>query len=798
MFDLLPLTHDPLWPWSLPTVGWPALFITAALFLGGAAWTYLRAPAARPGRIATVLAIRLVALVLVFLALSGTSCVSREDLKVPSLLLVGVDATQSMGTVEDEVGNRSRWKYLLDTLEECKPVLERLHKEHNIRVVFYRFGDSVSEFDPANPGQADGKRTDTAQMLRYLYDKYRGERYVRGLLILSDGADNVASDPPARNLAAQYRNLPCPVYGVTFGKKTTTGQQNDIRVTSLTPEPSVVAAKGKLIVNTTIDSLGRIGDQVRVRVFLQKMVRPVKGQPAKEAVKETEVKGEDITLSLSRNNQVQISVDAPADPGNYRLRVKVGHPQTGEALPGELSKTNNEMSTFLTVTREGVSVLLVEREGRFPEPQMMRQALAADRRIGVDVAWLRGPTRLNPGQKGLFQFDENPYDVIILGDVTAAQLQDADPEALAKIKDRVLNKRTGLLMMGGRFAFGNSDWFGTPLEEMLPVKLKDDKGIPVRGPVDAFITMNPTAEGLKYVLRLAGSPDESKALWEKVQAKENAKLNGMTLLGPPVSNAKVLAESLNSNRPMLVARDYGTGRTMAFACDTTYLWVRPKTGGKEAHSRFWRQVVLWLAHQEDTDDNMRVQPDARRLRIGDNLNFGVELRGKQREELKDVRYQVKVIDPLGVETPVEVSPGTPGSVNAGESRGRFRPTIPGEYIVEASGSGKDASGKSVDGRAEAWVITYQDDTETTEKAANPDFLRDLASAGGGTDFRPGELKHFLMQLPQKPLPNPPPKPSRLPDWRVKKGRSPFLVAFFLLFVQLLTLEWFLRRRWGMV
>jgi len=48
------------------------------------------------------------------------------------------------------------------------------------------------------------------------------------------------------------------------------------------------------------------------------------------------------------------------------------------------------------------------------------------------------------------------------------------------------------------------------------------------------------------------------------------------------------------------------------------------------------------------------------------------------------------------------------------------------------------------------------------------------------------------------LPNPPPRPSKFPDWRTTKGRSPFLVAFFLLFVQILALEWFLRRRWGMV
>jgi hypothetical protein len=158
---------------------------------------------------------------------------------------------------------------------------------------------------------------------------------------------------------------------------------------------------------------------------------------------------------------------------------------------------------------------------------------------------------------------------------------------------------------------------------------------------------------------------------------------------------------------------------------------------------------------------------------------------------------VKVVDPKGGETAVEVLPGGKG-YSENELRGKFRPKLPGEYRVVATGSGTDPQGKKVDGRAEARFLGYHDDAETTEKAANPDFLIQLASDGGGRDYRPGDLKKFLEQLPSKPLPRTPPKPAKLPDWRSNKGPSPFLLAFFLLFVQILALEWFLLRRWGMV
>src|SRR5262249_48522402 len=338
--DTFPLTNDLLKPWSMP-----ALVLTALLLMGAAAWSYLRAPGGKRYRVGVVLGIRLVALMLIFLALSGTSCVNRDELKVPSLLVVVVDGSESMSAIKDEVGRASRWEHLLNTLGDCQDVIKRLRDEHNIQVVFYKFGEEVTDFDPDNPGKADGKRTDTAQMLRFLYDKYRGERYLRGVVILSDGADNVASDPPARSLAARFRNLPCPVYTFAFGSKSTAAKENDIVLTSAVAEPSLVPAKSKVTVRALIDSLGRINDTVRVAVLLDNK----------------EVAAETTTLQLRKKNEVQISFDAPAERVEYKLTVKVQDKEgRRDSLPGELSAENNKMESFLTVTREGVSVLLVE------------------------------------------------------------------------------------------------------------------------------------------------------------------------------------------------------------------------------------------------------------------------------------------------------------------------------------------------------------------------------------------------------------------------------------------------------
>ncbi len=777
-FDPLPFTADPLWPWSIPTVGWILLLVVALLLVGLTIGTYFTVAGMRPGRLLALLCIRTVALLLIVFSLAGISYVSSAELKVPSLLLIGVDGSESMGAVQDEIEGQSRWNYLVRTLRDCQPILDKLREEHNITVLFFKFGDHVSEFDPANPGKADGTRTDTAQLLQTLHERYRSERYLRGLYLLSDGADNGASEPSPRTLAMQWRSLPCPVSTFTFGKETTSERQADIAVRSITPIPPSVPVKGKLTVRGTIDAPGFENSQVRVKLFLNdEEVTPL-------VVK---INGSDVTdkpqvLKLREGNQVEIECNAPAKapskPSDIKVSLKVHAADRPEPLAGEMSAANNEMSTYVTITSEGIKVLVIDREGHFPELQMVVDALADDPRIRVNTLWLRGQD-LQPAQKSLFQFERQKYDVIIIGDATAAQFRRADPNALAVIQDLVNTKDAGLLMIGGRYSFGNGDWRGTELERMLPVRLD------VRGQVEGSVKLKPTAAGLNYLCLLSDNREDSKTLWSKLPD-----LEGRTRLGEPINNATVYLETI-TGEPVLVGREHGTGRVLASALDTTHLWVVDETGRK-AHARFWKQVALWLAKKENSSGNLKIDPAIRRLPLGSELLFTTNLTGKAGEELKEVKYQVKMIDSRGSETPVPVTRKDNRTV------GLFKPPTAGEYRIVAKATGKDADKNEITGDAEVRFVSYQDDAETTRRAADHEFLQSLADTGGGRRYRASELGRVLERLPSEPLPQAPPHAAKWPDWRSSKGRSPFLVAFLLLFVQLLALEWFLRRHWGMV
>src|SRR5439155_425674 len=203
--------------------------------------------------------------------------------------------------------------------------------------------------------------------------------------------------------------------------------------------------------------------------------------------------------------------------------------------------------------------------------------------------------------------------------ISARRLSAGNPQVLSAISQQVLEKGTGLMMLGGYESFGNSDWSNTDIAKLLPVELD------ATGQVDTPVQMVPTYQGLRhYVLRLADNETDNATLWSRLP-----KLDGMTRLGKVKPGAIVLARSGTGDRgePVLVGETFGNGRTLAFEGDTTWRWWRSEEGVR-AHERFWRQLVLWLAKRDEADGNLLVLPDTRRLAAGGKLGFGVRLRGK--------------------------------------------------------------------------------------------------------------------------------------------------------------------------
>ncbi len=506
--ESMSFTHDPVWPWSMP-LGLPLLGLVALLLIVLTRWTYNGVANAGRSRVWFLILLRLAALVLACVIIIRPSLSSRDDLQFPSTLLCLFDASESMN-IQDETDGRSRWDYLQRILANAEPSLKKLREEHHVAILQYRFAEGLAEYGPGV--KANGSRTDFGKALQSLFGIHGGERTLRGLLVFSDGADNGTKFPPDQPFveAGRWRSVPCPIHTFAIGKPTTAERERDIAFTDITPVPSPVAVKGKLNVKAFVDAPGFENVRARARLF----------------VDDKEVLVQEETLRKTLRNEISLLTDAPSErpkDGELKVTLKI------DPVNGELTPVNNEISTYVTVTKEGISVLLVDQP-RFSEPQLICDALAADPRIRLFPAWLRTDA---PGREilDLFQFDKQQYDVIILGDVTARRLSGGNPEVLNKIRDLVRDKGAGLLMMGGWNTFGDSDWRGTPLETLAPVSLD------ARGQFDGQVKIEPTAAGLhSYLMRLADKPEDNKAIWQKLPD-----LNGMSRLGREKGGALVLA-----------------------------------------------------------------------------------------------------------------------------------------------------------------------------------------------------------------------------------------------------------------
>jgi uncharacterized membrane protein len=767
---------NPTWPdWLPETAAVPALLGTGAVLAVLTLWTYLGVRGRRIGRVLAVLLLRMAAVAVALLvALRPSVGVQVLEGLEPSKLLIVVDASESMN-VPDDFNSQSRWDNARRILASraVTDALKRLSADEQIEAVSYQAAEGVAPFDPR--GKALGKRTDMGAWLHELYQKHAGQDKLRAVLLFSDGADN-GTRYPTLDEARKWRGV-CPIHAFGHGKPQEEVERKDIIVETVRTAPTV-PAKTKMAVTAMVHAPGFEGVVVKVGLWAQ-------GPQDPEPVLLGEV--EKHTLKSAKNNEIVLTREAPETPDEYKLTFKV------EKVDGEADHTNNEASTFVVVTKEGLSVLWVEGRQRPYEPVFaLRYALGGDKRFRVYYA------QADPKAPGRdrYEFDKRQYDVIVIGDLSAPQFSGGDVTVLERVRDLVKAKKAGLMMLGGVDTFGRGGWDRTPLAEVLPVTLDIDQQL------DNPVRVRPTEEALKGrypFLTLDQDGKKNQELWEN----EFAPLDGMAFLGKVKDGAVVLAKG-NGDDPILVAGQ-PAGRVLVFGGDTTWkAWRRPQT--LAAYNKFWRQAMLWLANQDDRAGELWVKLESRRLLAGTSdklaFTFGLE---KDREPVTGATYTVQARGPGGTFNPLF-------RAEQKHQRGELAvPPVVGEYLLQIRGKGKDRLGSEVSDEKTVHFLVVAEDLELARKAPDHDHLTSIAVASGGQFYPADEtlLLKLLSDLKGQVRQESHARVIRWPDW----DRRPVSDAWtdqlaglwgsaaplwFIAFAALLGCEWGLRRLWGMV
>jgi uncharacterized membrane protein len=742
----------------------------------------------------TLALIRCAVILLLALAMLRPTLVYIETHKEKATLVLLVDQSRSM-QVRDALNNKSRWDSLRATLEDCVPALRNVGRDFEVKV--YTFDAETHPLEINNgrivlPATPTGQQTAIGAALEDVLRQENGKRLL-GIVVLTDGRQQALPprDRPAQDVAGQLRHQDYPVFPVVFGESRGLGGVQDVAAVGF-PPPAAVFVDTEMTIHGEVKISGYVNKQIPVRLLMG----PSKDKM--EVIQETKITatedGQIVPVNFSYT---------PKTPGEYKLTLEAVR------QPGELVTTNNELSSFVQVLKGGLHVLYIEGDLRV-EQKFLRRSLDASRDIKVDSILIdaRHKKETRPGDFAEL-LKPGKYDVYILGDLDATAFE---PGELEQLKKTIDEGGKGLIMLGGFHSYGPGGYFNTALEDVLPLKMDsterqlwDDKireDMHLKGPLQ----MAPTPRGLgHFVLTLAAGAEANKAAWEKLPPLEGANLFRAADLKP---GADVLADAGgNEENPLLVTQGYGKGRVIAFAGDSTWRWWMH--GFQSAHRRFWRQIVLWLAHKDqEQQGNVWVRLDNTRFYTGNRVEFTAGAHSPQNEPITDADFTVQIVKPDGKEAPVVMV------ARDDQMAGSFRDTQqPGDYTIEVSASRKG----TFLGTSRAQFTVAEQDLELDNASSDPDAMKGVAKASGGEMVRAEMLPKWLDELMKKSDYLEVKQETKKDLWRKFYSLPPSVFArwpwffdivewlffsaaglFFFAVVMLLAVEWYLRKRWGLV
>jgi uncharacterized membrane protein len=742
---------------SYPLVTLLTLGLMALLLIGP---NYKQLPRQRR---AALIGLRLAVILLLMIGMLRPTLISTSRKAQSGVLVILFDQSRSM-QLPGATGSNSRWQSQQAALRSIENDLRELSDRLNVKLYAYDQILHTIEFGSdgiAFPAAPTGDQTDLGTTLHEAVQRELGQR-VMGIIVLGDGAQTAfAPQVEVQQAVRNIARMQYPLYTVAFGPVGNSTQARDVVLENL-PEQYTVFVKNELTVKGSLRVRGYVNQAIAVSLIIE------------DPDGNKQVLGPQLITVRSEGEQIPVtSTFTPSQPGQYKVTLRAA------VQPGELVTRNNELSAFVTVLDGGLRVLYLYGD-LLGEQRLLRRSLDASADIQLEDVYVN-PIRPGRDVVVLAALRSADFDVLLIENIDSSVLGAESSKAIQTL----VEQGKGLMMLGGFNSFGPGGYQKTPLANVLPITMgrfeHQDLG-PTR-PVSpdlhfwGDLKMRPTGD--HPVTRLA-SGDKNMQIWNSLPPLKGANKFGIKPTG------RVLAETHRGD-PLLVAGAYGKGRVLAFAGNTTIRWWQ--FGRQSEHQRFWRQSVLWLASREDlAKHDVWIKLGQRRYNPGSRISFIAGATTPTGEVITDAEFKAEIVSQDGTRRPVSLT--TDGDQFVGDVDAM---TEPGDYLVELNVT----RGGAAIGTARTTFQVLDRDVELSNPATDYPLMARIANLtkeAGGEAVAPEQLPALMKKLKER-------RDELEIDVQAKWQLGDTALdawTMLILLVGILTVEWLLRKKWGLV
>ncbi len=729
--------------------GWLLVLLTV-LSAAGMAWLIWRqlpqaAPRLRNWRAWLIWGLEAAMIALLLLLLWEPAIAVSELKSQQNIIAVLVDDSRSMSIADAGAdGATARETAAVQALGRLLPGLEKRFQTRT-----YRLDSTLTRMEKPDQWHADAGATHINAGLRQLVAE-TSDLPVGAVVLLTDGAENSGGIDLETINALHNRRLPVQTIG--FGKEKAT---HDLEI-----DDAVVAAKAmadsRMTATVSFHQYGYAG---------QKATLDVKDGDKLLATRE-------VALDRDGVDQSETMFFNAGDAGVKSIGFAL------EPLSGEDNTANNAVTRLVDVSAEPRRILYVEGEPRW-EFKFIRRAEEEDKGVQI-VSMLRttenkiyrqgiaDPSELADGfptrAEDLFK-----YQAIILGSVEADYFTPVQQELLREFVDK---RGGGLLFLGGRFALGDGGWDSSSLADLFPTFLPNQKGTFHRE--SAAVQLTP-AGAESPITRLLDDRAANIDRWRKLPY-----LNDYQDPGAPKPGATVLALMMAGHTmPLLVTQNYGRGKTAVLATSGTWRWQMSSPLNDPSHDLFWQQLLRWLA--KDSPGQVTATMPQQTLMDEGHVQMTVVARDQEFTPAADAHVSAHVIGPDDLSAVVDLTPvpNTPGTYAMDWTAEK-----PGSYVAEVTADrGSDELGKDV-------VSFRREDgvAENFHTQQNRELLEKLSDETGGRYWEQSQLDRLPKEISYSEA-----------GISVRDTKQLWdMPAVFLALLGLMSADWLLRRKWGVV